>query len=178
MPVKESDPKHTDVKTDVRTELTKEDTPGNPVVRHLQRETANAFILYANYKHYHWQTFGPLFRDLHLMFDEFAEESLENVDTLAERLRMIGQDPVFLFNDMLKQASVHPADGDHSMRHMIEEADENVLNVIKGMRDAAEAADDQHDPGSNDLFASMVRIYEKQEWMLREILKKRDGLVS
>ena len=41
----------------------------------------------------HWQTYGPLFRDLHLMFDEFAEAVLESLDEVAERVRMIGQDP-------------------------------------------------------------------------------------
>jgi starvation-inducible DNA-binding protein len=41
-------------------------------------------------KNYHWQTFGLLFRDLHLMFDEFAQEVLETNDELAEGIRMIG----------------------------------------------------------------------------------------
>ena len=38
----------------------------------------------------HWQTFGLLFRDLHLMFDEFVKEVLEANDELAEGIRMIG----------------------------------------------------------------------------------------
>jgi hypothetical protein len=56
----------------------------------FSEQVANAFVLYANYKNYHWQTFGLLFRDLHLMFDEFAKEVLETNDELAEGIRMIG----------------------------------------------------------------------------------------
>src|SRR5215471_21788703 len=73
-------------------EISKANREDHPVVQHLQREVANAFVLYANYKHYHWQTFGPLFRDLHLMFDEFADAVREGIDEMAERIRMIGQD--------------------------------------------------------------------------------------
>ena len=46
-------------------ELTRENNPDSPVVQELRRQVANTFVLYANYKHYHWQTCGPLFRDLH-----------------------------------------------------------------------------------------------------------------
>src|SRR5689334_24575100 len=73
-------------------DLTQENHKKHPVIQHLQREAANAFVLYANYKHYHWQTFGPLFRDLHLMFDDFATLTLATIDELAERIRMIGPD--------------------------------------------------------------------------------------
>src|SRR5258706_8293162 len=73
-------------------DVSHENRDDHPVVQHLQREVANAFVLYANYKHYHWQTFGPLFRDLHLMFDEFAEHTIGTIDEMAERIRMIGQD--------------------------------------------------------------------------------------
>src|SRR5215471_13643646 len=73
-------------------ETSQENTADHPVVQHLQRQLANGFVLYANYKHYHWQTFGPLFRDLHKMFDRFAEDVLETIDPMAERIRMIGPD--------------------------------------------------------------------------------------
>src|ERR1044071_3361708 len=130
-------------------EVSRENRDDHPVVQHLQREVANAFVLYANYKHYHWQTFGPLFRDLHLMFDEFAKEVLGTIDELAERIRMIGQN---VENQQLKQmqeaANVHSAGPDQSMREMIEEADANLLLVIKDIREAARLADDNNDPGT------------------------------
>lgn len=159
-------------------EISRENESGNPVVELMQREVANSFVLYSNYKHYHWQTFGPLFRDLHLMFDEFAKPMLEMIDEFAERLRMIGQDPVFELRRMQEMASVHTAATKESMRAMIEEADANLLVVIKEMRDAAKSADEQNDPGTVDLFSKMVQIHEKHEWFLRQILKKRDGLTS
>ncbi len=159
-------------------DISHENDAANPVVDHLQRETANAFVLYANYKHYHWQTFGPLFRELHLMFDEFAEAVLETADEFAERLRMIGQDPPAGLPAIEQRASVHSSTLMGSMREMVDEADNNVQMVIKDMREAARVADDENDPGTVDLFSKVVQIHEKHEWFLRQILKKRDGLTS
>ena len=57
----------------LREGISQENAPYKTVVMQLQRQVANAYLLYTNYKHYHWQTYGPLFRDLHLLFDEFAD---------------------------------------------------------------------------------------------------------
>ena len=160
-------------------DITQENRADHPVVQHLQRQVANAFVLYANYKHYHWQTFGPLFRDLHLMFDQFAKEVLETTDDMAERIRMIGQDVENVqLREMQNAANVHSSVAGQNMREMIEEADANSVVVIKDIREAAKIADEASDPGSVDLFSKIVQIHEKQEWFLRQALKKKDGLVT
>jgi starvation-inducible DNA-binding protein len=161
-------------------EISQENKAGSEVVAHLQTQVANAFVLYANYKHYHWQTYGPLFRDLHLLFDEFAKEVLETADEFAERVRMIGQDPVSGLRDMIETASVKDFASESNrrktMREMIKEADANLLIVIKEMRNGVRIADDHNDPGTADVFTRFVQIHEKHEWWLRDILEKRDGL--
>jgi starvation-inducible DNA-binding protein len=159
-------------------EISRENAPDSPVVEHLQRQVANALVLYLNYKHYHWQTYGPMFRDLHRLFDEFAEAVLETIDEFAERVRMIGQDPVASPQEMLTTASVKVAGRDQTMREMIKEADDNLLIVIKEMRAGARAADEADDPGTVDLFSRYVQVHEKHEWWLRDILEKRDGLTA
>jgi starvation-inducible DNA-binding protein len=159
-------------------DLKSSNSPANEIVLDLQRQVSNAFILYLNYKHYHWQTFGPLFRDLHQLFDELALEVYETVDELAERVRMIGQNPVSRIEEFLKTASIKSASDSRDMRDMIGEADRNVLTVIKEMREAVKRADDAGDPGTADVFTRFVQIHEKHEWWLRDILEKKDGLTT
>jgi starvation-inducible DNA-binding protein len=162
----------------IKRELSKENRPDSPVVQDLRRQVANAFVLYANYKHYHWQTYGPLFRDLHKLFDKLADEVLGTVDELAERVRMIGQNPPGHLMEVTKLASVAVAAPDTSMREMIEEANRNLLIVIKEMRRAARTADEHDDPGTVDLFSKSVQIHEKHEWFTRDLLRREDGLVT
>jgi DNA-binding ferritin-like protein len=74
-------------------------------------------------------------------------EVRKSIDPLAERIRMIGQ---YIEAKQLEQiphtASVHSTAAGQTPREMIEEAGANLLVVIKGMRDAAKAADDNNDP--------------------------------
>ena len=73
--------------------------------------------------HYHWQTYGPLFRDLHKLFDEFAHDVLGTLDELAERVRMIGQDPPGHLLDATDLASVSPGAPGATMRDMLRRGD-------------------------------------------------------
>jgi starvation-inducible DNA-binding protein len=159
-------------------DISAENAPDSPVVQSLRRQVANGFVLYANYKHYHWQVFGPLFRDLHKLFDELAHEVLDNIDPVAERVRMIGQDPPARLIEMNDLATVSAAAPHSSVREMIEEADRNLVMVIKEIREGALAADEHGDPGTNDVLAELVQVYEKHEWWLRDMLRKGDGLSS
>jgi len=165
-------------KESIAEEISRENSPDSPVVEHLQRQVANGLVLYLNYKHYHWQTYGPMFRDLHLLFDEFAKTVLETIDEFAERVRMIGQNPIASPHEMLSTTSIKVAAQGQTMRQMIQEADTNLLSVIKEMRVAVRVADAHDDPGTVDLFSKAVRIHEKHEWWLRDILEKHDGLLG
>ena len=156
----------------------RENAPDSEVVRDLQRPLANAWLRYTNSKRYHWQTYGPQFRDLHLFFDELAQAVLATLDEFAERVRMIGQDPVATPAEVMQAASVKPAALGQTMREMIEEADAHLLIVIREMREGARAADEADDPGTADVFTRFVQIHEKHEWWLRDLLERGDGQIG
>src|SRR6478752_8170313 len=56
----------------------------------LNEILADTTILYAMYKKHHWLVAGPTFYQLHLLFDKHAEEQLELVDEIAERVQVLG----------------------------------------------------------------------------------------
>jgi starvation-inducible DNA-binding protein len=177
MAVATKPPSSREVKAIAR-ELSAENSADSPVVQQLRRQVANALVLYMNYKHYHWQTYGPLFRDLHKIFDEFAENVLETLDPLAERIRMIGQDPPAHPMEAVDLATVAQAAPHSTMREMVDEADRNLLVVIKEMRQGAKVADEHGDPGTMDMFSKFVQVHEKHEWWARDILRSGDGLCT
>jgi starvation-inducible DNA-binding protein len=147
-------------------------------IQALQQQLANAFLLYANYKKYHWQSYGPLFRDLHLLFDEHATAVLNTIDELGERVRILGGDPVADPRQLVERGTVAVAAAQQSMKEMIAEARQNHRGVVSEMRQAVETATEAGDPGTADLFTRLVQIHEKQEWFLREVLEGNDGLIG
>lgn len=148
------------------------------VIAALKHAQANAVALHLNAKRYHWFTYGPLFRDLHLFFDELASDALSEFDPLAERLRMLGGEPISTPREIESWATVAIADGKPSPHAMLEEALANERNVVAELREAARLADEEHDPGTNDLLATLVQTHEKHAWFIGEFLRKDDGLVT
>ena len=148
------------------------------LVAALNRQQANALIAYLNYKKYHWLTFGPLFRDVHLLFDEQGGEVFAMLDELAERSLMLDGVPVADPAQYIPTATVKPSAGKLSVRDMIEEAITTHELIISEMHQDAEAATNAGDIGTADLYTRLVQVHQKHRWFLKEFLKKGDGLVS
>jgi len=149
----------------------------NGVIQRLQEQLANAFLLYANYKKYHWQSYGPLFRELHLLFDEHAKAVLGTIDELGERVRILGGNPIADPRQFTEQGTVEVAAADQDVCGMIEEALSNHARVVQGMRKAIYRAEAVGDQVTADLLTHLVGIHEKQEWFLNEIIENDDGLI-
>jgi starvation-inducible DNA-binding protein len=148
------------------------------VVATLQRQQANALVAYLNYKKYHWLSYGPLFRDIHLLLDEQATQTYDTIDEFAERAIMIGGAPIGDPADYLPAATVKDSKGLLSMEKMLAEARATLDVVIEEMHADAEVATDAGDIGTADLYTRLVQVHQKNRWFLDEILKKRDGLTS
>ena len=148
------------------------------VVATLQRQQANALVAYLNYKKYHWLSYGPLFRDIHLMLDEQATLVYDTIDEFAERAIMVGGAPLGDPADYLPNASVKPSKGKLSLEEMIAEARASLDLVIAEMHDDAEVATEAGDIGTADLYTRLVQVHQKSRWFLNEILRKKDGLTS
>ncbi len=141
------------------------------LIDHLRREQANATCLYLQYKGYHWNVTGPLFRELHLMFDENAKTVLDTADEYAERQRMQGARAPYTLDEMRTLQALPPDDGrPASVADMLERLRCSHLQIIGGLKAAFQTAEELDDPGSADLFARTVQLHEKMEWFLREHL--------
>src|SRR5580698_5763291 len=56
----------------------------------LNQLLADTITLRDLYKKSHWQVSGATFYQLHLLFDKHYEEQSEIVDTIAERIQLLG----------------------------------------------------------------------------------------
>jgi len=118
-----------------------------------------------NYKKYHWLTFGPHFRDLHLLFEEHGTRSSRSVDELAERALMIDGKPLADPSQYLPASLVPASQGERAVKQMVDEAIAAHDTVIKAMHDDADIATKArrhrhrrslHAPGSKSTRSSGV----------------------
>lgn len=142
------------------------------VIDSLRREQANAVKLYLQYKGYHWNVAGPLFHDLHLMFDDNATHVLATVDDLAERQRILGMPAEYTLEQLRLSASL-PVEAKlpKNPKEMVERLVASHRMVLQELKKGVELADKDGDPGTMDLLTRIVTVHEKMEWFLRELLE-------
>jgi len=141
-------------------------------VEALNQLLADTCTLRDLYKKHHWQVAGPTFYQLHLLFDKHYEEQNDLVDTIAERIQMLGGITLAMAADVAETTIIpRPPKGREEVPVQISRllhAHEIVLEEARSMaRQAAEAGDD----GTNDLLVSdVIRGNEKQVWFVSEHL--------
>lgn len=138
----------------------------------LNQILADTMILYSLYKKHHWQMRGPTFYQLHLLLDKHAGEQLGLIDTLAERVQMLGGVAIADPRDVAELTTLdRPPNGVEEVPAMLARllaAHEAILTEVR----AAIAQTAQNgDGGSNDLLmGDVLRTHEQQVWFLAEHL--------
>src|SRR6267142_337779 len=75
-------------------------------VDNLNQLLADTITLRDLYKKHHWQTAGPTFMQLHLLFDKHAGEQSELVDALAERVQTLGGVCIAMAHDVAETTRI------------------------------------------------------------------------
>jgi starvation-inducible DNA-binding protein len=136
----------------------------------LNEILADTMILYALYKKHHWLVAGPTFYQLHLLFDKHAEEQLEIVDLLAERVQSLGGIAVGDPRHAAELTTIdRPPNGAEDVPAMIHRLLDAHETVIEKVREGIEKTEKSGDWGSNDLLMSdVLRRHELQVWFVAE----------
>ena len=133
---------------------------------------ADSMTLRDLYKKSHWQVAGPTFYQLHLLFDKHFGEQVEIVDTIAERIQLLGGVSIAMAHDVAETTRIErPPRGREEVPVQISRLLDAHQIIIGHCRELAKRADELGDDGTNDLAISdVLRPNELQSWFLTEHL--------
>jgi len=138
----------------------------------LNQLLADTITLRDLYKKSHWQVSGATFYQLHLLFDKHFEEQGEIVDTIAERIQLLGGISVAMAADVAELTRIpRPPKGREEVPVQLSRLLDAHQLVITFCRELADLSTKLGDPGTNDLVVSdVLRPGELQVWFLSEHL--------
>src|SRR6478672_4676539 len=123
----------------------------------LNQMLADTITLRDLYKKSHWQVAGPTFYQLHLLFDKHFEEQVEIVDTIAERIQLLGGISLAMAHDIAETTRIErPPRGREEVPVQISRLLDAHQIIIGHCRTLAKRADELGDDGTNDLVVSDV----------------------
>src|SRR6201990_3426417 len=131
-----------DLEEPVREEMTEQ----------LNQMLADTMTLRDLYKKSHWQVAGPTFYQLHLLFDKHHAEQDELVDSIAERIQLLGGVSLAMAADVAETTIIpRPPRGREEVAVQISRLLEAHEFILKEARTMAREASEVGDDGTNDL---------------------------
>ncbi len=135
------------------------------IIENLNRHLADYQMFYQNLRGFHWNIRGKHFFELHALFEQWYEQSAGHIDEIAERILMIGGQPLHTFKDYADATRIparkNVSDGTVAMQavaQMLETLLENETGLLK-------AASEAGDEGTVALVSELIGVHEKMLWM-------------
>ena len=138
----------------------------------LNQLLADTMTLRDLYKKSHWQVAGPTFYQLHLLYDKHYDEQVELVDSIAERIQLLGGVSIAMAADVAETTQIErPPRGREEIPVQLSRLLDAHQVIIAQARSLTRRASTIGDDGTNDLVVSEVlRTNELQVWFLSEHL--------
>lgn len=140
---------------------------------HLALKTAFAseYTFAIKAQNFHWNVEGPLFVQLHDLFDRIYTEVYGSIDTFAEELRAL---QIYTPASLSKFSMLTKVEDENSvpefqdmLRELLADSDKmaNMFKIVFAMSEEA------GDHGLSDFLAGRQDAHKKHSWMLRASLK-------
>jgi starvation-inducible DNA-binding protein len=139
-------------------------------VENLNQVLADTMTIRDLYKKHHWQVAGHTFYQLHLLFDKHYTEQSELVDTIAERIQLLGGIAIAMAPDVAETTIIpRPPRGREEVPVQISRLLRAHQEILLECRSMAKQASNDGDDGTNDLLVSdVIRTNELQAWFVSE----------
>jgi starvation-inducible DNA-binding protein len=141
-------------------------------VQLLNQILADTMTLRDMYKKHHWQIAGPTFFQLHLLYDKHYKEQVALVDSIAERIQLLGGVSIAMAVDVAETTMIpRPPRGREGALAQLSRLLEAHAIIILATRSDAAKINSLGDFGTNDMLVSdVLRTNEMQIWFLSEHL--------
>lgn len=142
------------------------------VAQGLAGVMADTYLVYLKTQNFHWNVTGPMFGELHALFEQQYTDLAAAVDELAERIRAIGEFAPGSFAQFRKLSKITDEENILPAERMIERAAADNEHVVRRMRELFKLTEEADDVETGDILIRRMQYHAKQAWMLRSYLDR------
>jgi len=127
----------------------------------LEKVIANMAVLYQKLRNYHWNMTGKGFMAMHIAFEKEYEALADEIDEVAELVRIKGGKPISTLKEFLDHATLVEGDKEKSMDDMLAEIIADFKTLIAQLKDEFNG-----DVKTEDVLTGILARLEKSVWLL------------
>lgn len=141
------------------------------IVIALKKLMANYQVYYHKMRNKHWNIEGTDFFELHQEFENEYNDAKENIDLIAERIRVFGVLPDMTMREVLKVSLINESKDKMTSFEMVKDVLNDYETLHELMLDVINAALETGDIGTENLIADFILDLEKRHWMFSSWVK-------
>jgi len=141
------------------------------IVVSLNTLLANYQVFYNKLRNFHWNIEGPDFFELHEEFENEYNTVKENIDIVAERIRVFGVKSNFTLKKTLELSKIKEQEKNLSALEMVREVMHDYEILHDNMLDGVNAALETGDVVTENMLTGFMTELEKRHWMFTSYLK-------
>jgi starvation-inducible DNA-binding protein len=147
-------------------------TQSDEMVTPLKISLANYQMLYHKLRNFHWNVDGSDFFELHEEFESDYTELFDQIDILAERIRVFNVKPMLSLEVISDMSEIEDIKDELSSREMVSTLVEDFNILHNKLLDALDVALSIGDNVSEQMITDLMRFIEKRNWMYTAWLRK------
>jgi starvation-inducible DNA-binding protein len=141
------------------------------LIQQLKVILGTNFGLYFKSHSFHWNVEGSDFAQYHDFLGDFYEEVFANVDTIAEKIRMLDSYAPVGLSRMLELSDIEESENIPDALSMLRILKQDNDRFIVHLRAGIMAADNANEPAIGNFLQDILDQHQKKAWMLRSFVK-------
>ncbi len=138
----------------------------------LQKYLANLGVLNIKMHNIHWNLTGTQFMQFHSFTEEIYEKLFENLDEVAELLRMKNEIPLSTLAEYVEKSDIEEIKGkEFSVKESLEIIKKDMELMKQLAIEIRNMADKEGDFETVNVFEDYVAYYSKNLWFINAMLK-------
>ena len=151
--------------------MTSNDNAMGAHIDNLNGLLADSYALFLKTKNFHWHVSGENFRDLHLLFDEQAQQIMATTDLIAERARKQGGNTLTSIGAVAAKTQIKDQDkAGIAAMDMVRELRDDNRTLIERLRETKSSAEQVGDNATDGLVDDWTDEAEERVWFLSSIV--------
>ncbi len=128
-------------------------------------------VHYHKLRNYHWNVQGSDFFELHKEFENEYLKVQNQIDIIAERINVFGQQPQMTLNEVVKNAKIEEQLDIIGSQDMVKDVLKDFGILHDTMLEVLNASLNIGDAATEQIITDFIRDLEKRNWMFTAWLK-------
>lgn len=136
----------------------------------LKKSLADTAALYSKTHSFHWNVTGPRFQELHTFFETLYTTLWNQIDEIAEQIRIQGEMAPVGYGDMLSSATISEETSIPEANKMLALLVQDLEKLLATLDSAVKSAQEEGNDTLEGFLLTLMEGHEKTLWMMKSMI--------